>query len=221
MLADYLMYIPGLEMIQINTDGITCRLPRNEVWLFDQFCRWWEGVTRLDLEQVEYREMHIRDVNGYMAVDVKGKVKRKGPYEYVPVKAGGTLGWHQNHSALVIPRAAEARLLHGVPIDQFVRCHADPLDFMLRAKVPRSSRLMLGDRQIQNVTRYYVSTTGGALVKVMPPLAKSVTGEDRRIGIDVGWVVTECNRLPATRPADINYDYYIAEAEKLVQPLLT
>lgn len=220
MLADYIMYIPGLEMIQINTDGITCRLPRNQVWIFDEFCKWWEGVTSLELERVEYDFMAIRDVNGYFAVDTKGKIKRKGPYEYLLVEQGGTLGWHQNHSALVVPRAAEARLLHGTPIEQFIRQHADPMDFMLRAKVPRSSRLILGDRQVQNVTRYYVSTTGGALVKIMPPAPKKPEAGERHIGIDVGWLVTECNRLPSEPITNINYEYYIAEAEKLVKPLL-
>jgi hypothetical protein len=213
MLADSLMYIPGLEIIQINTDGITVYLPRGMQWVFDHFCRCWEGVTALNLEQVEYQAMYIRDVNNYIAVTLEGKVKSKGAYEHKD------LGWHKDHSALVIPKAAEAALLHGTPVDQFVRSHGDMLDFMCRAKVPRNSRLMLGERQIQNVSRYYVSHTGASLVKIMPPLAK-VPDKERSIGIAVGWLVTECNRLPTSMPGDINYEYYISEAEKLVNPLV-
>lgn len=210
MLAEKLMYVPGLEMIQINTDGVTVRLPRENVWLFDEFCQWWQTLTRLDLERVEYRELHLRDVNSYIAVTTSGKVKSKGAYEHKD------LAWHKDQSALVIPKAAEAFLLHGTPIREFITIHDDPMDFMMRAKVPRNSRLMLGGRQVQNVTRFYVSHTGGELVKVMPPLAKS-PGKEREIGICVGWVVTECNRLAPL--FGLNYEYYITEAEKLVRPL--
>jgi hypothetical protein len=56
----------------------------------------------------------------------------------------------------------------------------------------------------------------------MPPtpsqVAKNPDAPERRIGICVGWKVTECNDITqATVP--INYDYYIQEAQKLVEPL--
>src|SRR5699024_10329975 len=79
------------------------------------------------------------------------------------------LEWHQNHSALVVPKAAEAALVHGQGIREFIASHADPLDFMLRTKVPRSSTLEWGGDRVQNIVRYYISTEGKTLEKVMPP----------------------------------------------------
>lgn len=148
------------------------------------------------------------------------RVKRKGAYEYCIDKPGakGNLGWHQNHSAIIIQKAAEAYLLRGESIEHYIRNHTDIMDFMLRTKVPRTSRLMLGDRQVQNVTRYFISTDGEELVKIMPPLPKK-PGVERRIGINVGWKATECNRLPAV--GQVDYRYYIQEAEKLVKPLIS
>ncbi|SPL81337.1 hypothetical protein [Yersinia phage fEV-1] len=90
------------------------------------------------------------------------KIKRKGAYEY-------ELGWHQNHSALVVPMAAEAFLVRGEDIAEFIATHADPMDFMLRTKVPRSSTLEWGGDRVQNIVRYYISNTGKPLEKVMPP----------------------------------------------------
>ena len=91
------------------------------------------------------------------------------------------------------------------------------MDFMLRTKVPRSSKLMHGDKQIQNVSRYFIANTGEPLVKIMNPL-KGKT-EDRRIGINVDYLVRECNDITTVNPAEINYDYYIDEAKKLIDPL--
>ena len=58
----------------------------------------------VDLEQATYQKMCIRDVNNYIGQYLNGKVKRKGCYEYEQE-------WHQNHSALVVPKVAEKVLL--------------------------------------------------------------------------------------------------------------
>jgi hypothetical protein len=188
MLAEQMMRIPGLQMIQVNTDGLTVKVHRGYLQHIGKVRDWWCRITGLELEHAFYKSMHIRDVNNYLAEYEDGHLKRKGAYEY-------KLGWHQNHSALVIQKAAEAALIHGTPIEQFIH--------------NRKDRLLLDEKQIQNITRYYISNRGGSLIKVM-------SGE-RRIGINVGWKVTECNRFEGTQ--DINYDYYIKEAEKLVKPL--
>lgn len=60
--------IPGLEFIQNNTDGMTVRLPRQYEWMFDLLKAAWEKDTGLELEQVEYAAMFVRDVNSYFAV---------------------------------------------------------------------------------------------------------------------------------------------------------
>jgi hypothetical protein len=217
MLSEWVMTIPGLQMIQANTDGITVRCPRKFKPLLDAYGAYWQLVTGLELEEAVYDRMFIRDVNNYIAEYTGGeKYKLKGAYAY-------KRGWHQNQSALVVPKAAEAALVHGVDIERFIREHNEPLDFMLRTKVPRSSRLLWGDVRVQNITRYYISTGGFALTKVMPPtpaqVAKNPNAPERRIGIDVGWTVQTRNN-DVTLDSDVNYDYYIEEARKLVDPLL-
>lgn len=138
------------------------------------------------------------------------KVKRKGAYEY-------NREWHQNHSALVVPKAAESHLLHGTGIREFIVNHPDFMDFMLRAKIPRGSRLVWEidgvDYELSNLTRYYASKTGGKLIKIMPPL-KGKT-EDRRIGIEKQWLCQPCNKITQA-VAPVDYEYYIQETEKLV-----
>ena len=43
------------------------------------------------------------------------------------------------------------------------------------------------------------------------------TYETRRTGIDVGWKVEVCNDIRGITPTNINRDYYIAEARKLIE----
>lgn len=206
VLAENLIKISGLTLIQINTDGVTVRLPRSEMHHLQEVRHWWERLTGLELEEAIYKSMMIRDVNNYLAVYESGKVKRKGAYEY-------SLSWHQNAGGLVIPKVAEKVLVDGAPIRETVENWPDLMDFMLRTKVPRSSYLQWGDDQVQNISRYYIAKGGKPLNKWMPPLAKKPT-EWRKIGVESGWDVQVCNDLKdAVLP--VNYDYYIAEVEKL------
>lgn len=214
MLAERLLKIEGVELIQVNTDGVTARIPRDKVEESDAVAKQWEQDVKLQLELAEYSMMAIRDVNNYIAVYTNGKIKRKGAYEY------DGLGWHQDHGGLVIPMAAEHALVYGGSVEEFIYDHGDKWDFMLRTKVPRSSRLVLEvngqELPQQNICRYYVSKAGGALVKIMPPLPNKE--EERRIGIETGWSVKTCNNADSFE-WDIDYSYYIEEARKLVDPL--
>lgn len=222
MLSEWVMAI-GCKMVQVNTDGITCLVPKHRREEFAATCATWENHTGLELEHVEYSAMHIRDVNSYMAVKKEdGSVKRIGAYGYVtPLEDPYTRErqWHKDHSALVVPKAAEAKLVHGVDIAEFIMNHRNPFDFMLSVKVPRSSRLEVVDDQgvskvVQNTTRYYVSTVGGAFVKVMPPLARNPDIE-RKIGVEKGWTVKDVNNADDFDWSTVNWLYYIEAAKKL------
>lgn len=205
------------KMIMANTDGITVCSHRNDADEMNSIVKEWETLTKLMMESVDYTKMFIRDVNSYIAVYANGKSKRKGAYQYED------LGYHQNQGGLVIQRAAEANLMQGVDIEEFIRKHfaeGNIFDFMLRVKVPRSSKLvvvMLDGSEIkqQNTCRYYVSNSGGKLVKLMPALEDKEEGGDRRLSIDAAYTVKTCNNIKDF-DGDINFEYYVSEAKKLV-----
>lgn len=217
-LADRLVGVEGLSVLSVNTDGLTVRCKRSDEALVDKIVADFDKVCGLTMEKAVYSKMAIANVNNYLAVYTDGKVKRNGAYQYEG------LGWHQNQSSLVVQKAAEHALLKGGDIEDFILNHKDHMDFMLRAKIPRSSRLVMvdddGDEvQTQNICRYYVSKTGVKLVKCMPPLPGKEEGGERRIGIDADWKVTVCNKMVDYK-GDIDYDYYITQARKLVEPLI-
>lgn len=212
MLADQLLTIPNLKLVQLNTDGLTVAMTRDSVDQYSKICKAWEQTVKLELEYVDYSKMYIKNVNNYIAVYTNGKVKRKGLFQYEG------LGHHQNQGGLIIAEAVEQSMVNNVDIRDYIKNCSDMYKFLLRTKVPRSSRLMLEfedgtSNQLQNVCRYYVSSKGGKLIKVMPPLEGET--EDRRMGIETEWSVKACNNIKDFR-WDIDYEYYISEAEKLV-----
>lgn len=217
MLADRLLQIEGLKLVQLNTDGLTVAMLRSTEDQYKDICTQWQSDVKLELEFVDYSKMIIRDVNNYIAVYTNGKTKRKGAYQYEGLE------WHKNQSALVIPMAAEASMITGVDVREFIKQHFEAgniFDFMLRTKVPRSSKLVLEfeDGRVleqQRICRYYPCVSGGKLVKLMPALPDSEDRSDRRLGIDTAWNVKTCNNMQDFT-GDIDFEYYVQEAEKLV-----
>lgn len=248
MLAEALMNVPGLELIQINTDGMTMRVQRALLPFVRQIMQWWQDLTKLELEEAFYSSMYVRDVNNYIAVvEGTGKTKRKGAYEYA-------MQWHQNHSELIIAKAVEAVIVEGADLEQFIYGHPDPFDFMLRGKASAGSVLELEDGQrLSKTIRYYISTAGQGLYKVMPPppgrragdfkqgtgvsdrdyVARNQTGvwdasihtknrstyASRRVGLQVGRKVTVCNRAAEFDRHTIDYPYYINAAKQMLKDL--
>lgn len=169
MLGEALLTVPGLSMIQANTDGITFRSPRRYRKQVEAICKQWEAFTCLELEYAYYQAMYIRDVNNYIAHYTSGKLKYKGAYVFEGIP------WNKDHSAVIVARAVSEYFIKGVPVIETISACRDPFDFMIKAKVPRNSELWLtypdGNRErLQNTTRYYVVTSGGGeLKKIMPP----------------------------------------------------
>ncbi len=67
MLAERLVNVPTLQLLMINTDGITYFIHKDHQPQADAICKEWETLTRLTLEGVFYTRMWIRDVNNYIA----------------------------------------------------------------------------------------------------------------------------------------------------------
>jgi len=215
MLIESIIECTDSKLLMANTDGFEIMTNRKHVELVKSKVEEWENLTSLTMEGDIYDTMFINNVNNYISVTNKGKVKLKGMYEYNDFTKHG---WHKNHSSMVIAKAVESYFIHSVDCEEFIRLHQDKYDFLLRTKVPRSSNLVLvvNDTDImqQNICRYYPSKDGGKLVKLMPPLEDG--GSIRRVGIDTDYDVKICNNINDFSWGDVDYDYYVNEAQKLI-----
>lgn len=215
MLIEKLINHCNAEILMANTDGFEFKVKKELNDLAETLVKEWETITGLQMEGDYYKVMFTRDVNNYISVTESGKVKLKGAYEYADYDK---LGWVKNHSAMVIAKAVKAHLVDNIDYEEFIRLHEDKFDFLLRTKVPRNSSLVLvvdnEDILQQNICRYYPSKSGGKLIKIMPPLEEG--GELRRLGIDTDWDIKTCNNIKDFDWKDLDYNYYISEAKKLI-----
>lgn len=216
-LAEKLMNA-GMELIQINTDGILVKLKRTDRAILDKFCNEWMQLTSLKLDYDHFSLVVQKDVNNYLAVHTNGKIKEKGAAFTTKPE------WYQNHSSLVVQKALHAYFIDNKDPSEFLEEHDNIFDFFIRGKVRNIDKLVMrseeGDIQIQKTCRYLVTTEGIELVKIMPPTAKQEIRETR---LEAGWKCTVHNDLRGVDlerlKESIDYSYYLLQINKIIETI--
>lgn len=168
-LVENFYQIPGVQIIQANTDGITAYVPRSEKPWFDFWKGNWERETGLVLEEVIYKKMWIRDVNNYLALKEDGTVKRKGAYWFPEEEKEYDGFWNKDFSRMIVEKAIQHVLVNNMSVDTYLALATNPFDFMMRYKTPGGATVYIGDKACSKTVRYYVSTKGEPMRKVAQP----------------------------------------------------
>lgn len=120
--------VEDLTMIQINTDGITVRIPVYEKRHFYNLCKEWEKETGLILEYVAYKKMIIRDVNNYMGLYMDGKVKYKGTFKTYEQTIKDE-EYHKSLSQTIVAEAVAKYFLEDIPVEKTIMECENIFDF--------------------------------------------------------------------------------------------
>lgn len=221
MLAEAFMdFLPGCEVLQINTDGLTIRIPKSSEEKCMQISEKFMQRTKLILEYAYYEKMIIADVNNYIAAykDLD-KSKKKG--KFVTSRE-----WHQNNSFMAIPKALEAYFVNGIPVEQTLKNNNNIYDFCGRYKATKgwharyNTTKKVGDDTVFHyedygkILRYYPTTSsGGTAVKVC--------GDGRNVELLSGWATQVFNRFEDKPIEDykIDYQFFIGKCNEIIHEL--
>jgi hypothetical protein len=174
-------------------------------------------MTNLQLEHDTYSKIVLGDVNNYIAVTEDGKSKCKGRFEYKD------LAMHKNKSFLIIPKALHAYFVDEVDPEDFMKANTDIFDYCGGVKIKGDwsfhfHKVVQGEYQenpLQHTIRYYVSNSGGKIVKK--------NNEDMRaIQVEAGkWMQTLMIDYEEKKfeDYDINLKYYLEKVRKEIENL--
>ena len=228
MLAEMLMEINDSKLIQINTDGLTMKIHRDDLNQYYEICEKWMKITKLELEYVEYSKMIIFDVNNYLAFYTNGKYKAKGRCEFEDIPL------HKNKSFAIIPRAFYEYHKNNVEPVEFITNHNNIYDFCAGVKSKRSDKrggnwyqlhwIENGDyktKKLSKTVRYYVSNKGATLIKHSEDGSQSHVEAPVRKGTRIlkDWKVTYFNKSVKHNDFskyDIDYTYYISKVNEWI-----
>jgi hypothetical protein len=240
LLAEGLMHIDGLKLIQVNTDGLTVQVPRDNKWMVDMVRAAWESRTKLQLEEAIYKTMMIRDVNNYIAVNKFKEVSEEeydklrsnphrlvkienGRFYWAPVKCKGRfefedLALHKNKSFLIIRKAIYHYFLNGVDPQEYIATNRNIIDYCAGVKIKGSwefiehvvSSGVPCKRRLQKTLRYFISNNGSKVIKTNKY-------DKREIQLETGrWMQTVFNKMEAKEweKYDVNDQYYLDNIKK-------
>ena len=190
MLAEDLAQIPTLQIISMNTDGLTVVLDEKYVQQYYQTCKAWEEEVGNDvlgnLEYVQYSKFIQTSVNDYLAVKVADWVEKDGEFKAIPIdkplekrlkKKGDFLTsyeLHKNKSKCIVPIALEKYFTQGIPVEDTIKNHRNIFDFCIAKKASRDYFYRTVDRKTGTVTdmnklvRYYCAVAPKEEKKLLP-----------------------------------------------------
>lgn len=124
--------IEGLQIIQLNTDGIMVSIPKESYGKLVAVNDWWQQQTSLVLEEDKIDFIWQKDVNNYVCRKMDGTEKVKGGYLVRGVNPIGA--WSANFNATIVAEALKKYLLDGIPVADTIDACDDPYQFQLIAK---------------------------------------------------------------------------------------
>lgn len=163
--------IPGLKIVQLNTDGIMVECDKADLDKLNEICDEWQSRTGFELEEDSVVKIAQKDVNNYVEVQPSGKSKAKGGYL---VKGISTVGaFNINNSCCIVATALKEYFVNGVPVEDTINGCDDIFQFQIVAKAGVKYReayhIVDGVKEpVQKVNRVYATADEryGKLFKV-------------------------------------------------------
>lgn len=216
-------YYEYFKLIQSNTDGIALELLTNDAEeIIDRVCKGWEKDWRFSLEKTVADNLYEKDVNNYVFKDADGKIKVKGAY--VTKFDDG----NEQDTLSILAKAVVNYFLEGIDIRTTI-CNAEnpATDYQMIKKLggmydTPTWKKESGDEIVQKVNRIFpsVDTTLGGLYKHKK--SKEIGSLDKVEGTPEHVLImnTDIRGKKIGELDNIDYEWYIAEAQKRVNDFL-
>lgn len=218
--------LAGIHVISANTDGIVTIVPRELEQTADDICHWWEKHLGLELEFTYYTKYVTEGVNSYLTVKRGGSSKFKGrmnPKMFLEDLSKG-------YNSPIVAKCVTEYFINGTPVMETLRNAKSILDFCRTQNVNHKYRLefthvvdgKIRTDVVQRNTRFYISSTGGTLMKV-ESMGWNDNGEEqvKKSSLCAGQRVSICNTVDDTDISElnVNYLYYYNEAMAIIEPI--
>lgn len=216
MLAEKLIAM-GCKIIQANTDGLFVLRKKNTDEQFKAVCKEWEEYTKLILEEDRFEAMYQFAINDYLAIK-EGYAETKDPK---CLKTKGLfidevkLG--KGMQPMIIPISINRYFADKIPIKETILNCKDLNQFVTYQKVDKKFSVEYKGEIISRINRYYVSNSGESGYIFKCTIDENGVRENYQNMLTASGV-TIVNNFEEVKefPTDINYSYYISEAQKII-----
>lgn len=186
----------GVPIISANTDGVVAKCPRKYENRMKHIIKSWEQHTGFTMESISYKGIYIQNVNSYIAIKSDGSVKTKGFF--------ATGGLSKTPTNEICSDALVEYLKNDTPIEDTILGCTDIKKF-ISARSVKGGAIKDGEYLGKVVRWYYVVGESGTI---------NYKSNGNTVPRTEG--AKPCMRLPDALPDDIDYQWYINEANAML-----
>lgn len=208
----------GIHVVSANTDGIVVKVPNHRQEEYLAIIKQWETDTDFETEETVYLALLSRDINNYIAVkeaDKSGAMecKTKGIFAN-PWSVDGNIEprLHKNPTNQICVEALEKMLSRGIAISDTIRACTDITKFISVRSVTGGAVELTNKTEVKDYLgksiRWYYATGREGMELVYAKNGNKVPRSDG---------AKPLMDLPDACPTDIDYDWYVAEAESMLK----
>ena len=216
-------YYKYFKLIQSNTDGIALELLTDDAEdIIDKVCKDWEKDWRFSLEKTVADNLYEKDVNNYVFKDDGGSIKVKGAYV---TKFSDN---NEQDTLAILAQAVVKYFLDGTDVRSTICNPENPAtDYQMIKKLGNmydtpTWKKDSGDEIVQKVNRIFpsVDKTLGGLYKHKRDKAVGVLDKVEGTPEHVLIMNTDIRGKKIGELANIDYEWYIAEAQKRIDDFM-
>ena len=188
--------LAGFTVVSANTDGIVIKGYESRVEDLNGVISYWEAVTGFNTEETEYRALYSKDVNNYVAIKPSGEVKLKGLY--------APAGMQKNVTNSICVEAVIEYLRSGTPVPTTIMGCSDVRKFITIRQVNGGAKY--DDQYLGKAVRWYYRKGEARSIRY-------AANNNKVARSDGAFPLME---LPPALPQDVDYDWYIKEAQSIL-----
>ena len=188
--------LAGFTVVSANTDGIVIKGYESRVEDLNGVISYWEAVTGFNTEETEYRALYSKDVNNYVAIKPSGEVKLKGLY--------APAGMQKNVTNSICVEAVIEYLRSGTPVPSTIMGCSDVRKFITIRQVNGGAKY--DDQYLGKAVRWYYRKGEARSIRY-------AANNNKVARSDGAFPLME---LPPALPQDVDYDWYIKEAQSIL-----
>ena len=202
--------LAGIKVVSANTDGIVMYYHQDQLDTVNSIVRQWEKDCNFTTEDTFYHALYSANVNNYIAVKsdencqiIKG-AKRKGSFADHWFTDKSNFKLKTTPDFLICRNAVVDYLTKNIPIEETIKNCTDVRQF-LSVRAVRGGGVFRGQK-FGRIARFYISTESQDYLQYAKNGNKVPKSDNAELLLD----------LPSTLPTDINYNYYVDYADRML-----
>lgn len=202
--------LAGVKVISANTDGIITYYKDEQLELVNSIIKQWELDCNFTTEDTYYHAVYSANVNNYIAVKsnencqiIKG-AKRKGIFADHWFSDESNFKLKSTPDFLICRNAVVNYLTKNIPLNETIKNCTDIRQF-LSVRAVKGGGMFRGQK-FGRIARFYISTESQDYLQYAKNGNKVPKSDNAELLLDI----------PSELPNDLNYDYYIDYADKML-----